>query len=240
MSKVKLNRREQRSLRVISKIVSIVAKILKVLMIIVIPFIVLVMIIVPVVVKHVEVKNNEISWVDKGKQITIRNGENKLEVVHNDKVVAESVGTSIDFKVFDSIKKNSKSAIIASFEAGMLLALFEVIFVMIILNNVEKLFRNISREDTPFTLENVIRVRRIAYFMAFTLIFGVVQQIPFAMLIDADHSGRGTFNITELLIVFASMYIFKYGYEIQKDSDCKIYGELEEEKKKSKSKKEDK
>lgn len=101
--------------------------------------------------------------------------------------------------------------------------------------HIEKLFNNINTGDTPFTLENVDHIKKVSYFMialiitpAFVSAFGSLLGMG-----DTIFEINGI-SILSILILFSFAYIFEYGYELQLDSKGKIYGDVDEEDKKTK------
>jgi hypothetical protein len=98
---------------------------------------------------------------------------------------------------------------------------------IIILSYVEKLFNNIKNNNTPFTINNVMYIKKISYFMIaliiVTPIFGII--INSLLSIVEENSPIELISILEILIIFSMSYIFEYGYEMQKDSKARMYNE---------------
>ena len=89
----------------------------------------------------------------------------------------------------------------------------------------KKLFININEKDTPFSLENVTFVKKIALYNALLVIssdiLGTIAGYIFYITLNVDIDIK---NYLFVLVIIALSYIFKYGYEIQLDSNGKIYG----------------
>ena len=100
---------------------------------------------------------------------------------------------------------------------------------MQILIKLDKLFFNIHNEDTPFTLENVGYIKKIAIFMILMLVFtnvaGYISQLALGVSLDIEIE---LMDVVYVLIIFSISYIFEYGYEIQLDSKGKMYGDEDE------------
>ena len=105
-SAVKFKENKQKQVRGISKAVYIIASICRVVTIIAIPFVILAMCLIPYVIKNVEVKDNEISFVYSSK-LSLEKKDDKYLMRFNDRVV---VG-DISFKNEEDIIKvfNNKS-----------------------------------------------------------------------------------------------------------------------------------
>ena len=87
------------------------------------------------------------------------------------------------------------------------------------------LFVNIHNEDTPFTLENVKYIKKVAIFLIAVVLFPDVTGILFEMITKVDMGAElEIVNLLLSLIVYVMAYIFEYGYEIQLDSKGRIYG----------------
>ena len=98
-----------------------------------------------------------------------------------------------------------------------------------LLKHLEKLFENINKGDTPFTLENVNHIKKMSYFMiACIIISGIGEGILESAVRSEFSFGLEMFDIVEILFLYVLSYIFEYGYEIQKDSNGKMYGEENE------------
>lgn len=96
--------------------------------------------------------------------------------------------------------------------------------ILIMLRSVERLFINIYREDTPFTLINVKYIRRIAFYLILSIfgpaVFGTVFQVITGLEFGISFE---LMDVMIALIIFSLSYIFEYGYEIQLDSKGKMY-----------------
>ena len=96
----------------------------------------------------------------------------------------------------------------------------------IALNHLAKLFHNINQGDTPFTLENVHHIKQMSYFMIATTIMTAIGNGISSIIMEQDFDMG--FDIFSILVFYSIAYIFEYGYELQKDSKGKIYGEEDE------------
>ena len=120
---------------------------------------------------------------------------------------------------------NSKFKIISYLEISIIFLLIDIIIMIIILNYVEKLFNNIKNNTTPFTLDNVNYIKKISYLMISLIIISPISNTIFNSILSTSNEENPIelIGILEILIIFSMSYIFEYGYEIQKDSNGKIY-----------------
>ena len=222
MKVVKFNEKKQNQVKTLSNIISLIGSIGKIVLMVAIPFVIIVMLLVPYIISNVEVKGNDLSL--KTENIEIVNNKT-LELFG---VAIIGVEEELEYKqVVEVFTNNSKFAIIGYLEGGFVFLLVDLIVMIIILSYVEKLFNNIKNNNTPFTLDNVIYIKRISYMMIALIMITPLSELLFNMLIDNLESSSGfeLMSILEILIIFSMSYIFEYGYEIQKDSKGIMYEE---------------
>jgi hypothetical protein len=119
--------------------------------------------------------------------------------------------------------------VIGYVETGLVFLVVCLVFICIILKSLENLFSNINNGDTPFTLENVNSIKRMAYIMIVLTILPNIAGVIFELLLHMNLDiGFEMFNLIEILFLFSIAYIFEYGYEIQLDSKGKMYGDEDE------------
>ena len=217
---------KQRKLKVLSKIIYILAKIGKILTYIAIPFIVLGMVVIPMLMNKIDIKNDRIILKDKGNIISIVEKNDKLVINVKDAKVAEVTSAKDISKIKDFFNNNSKGTIIAAGETALGFALISIIIAILLLRRVEKLFKNINKNDTPFTYDNVEHIRRIAFLMIISIILPAVASAVIEIILKVDLNIHfGAYNLIEILSLYVLVYVFEYGCKLQKDSKCKIYGE---------------
>ena len=220
MSVVKFNEKKQKQMKSLSNVIEMIGKIGSIVLMVAIPFILLVMILVPYVITNVDISENEIAFkTDKIKIID----KNKIEI--HDVIVGEFDGDISENEVIKMFLNNSNFKIISYIEVGLIFLLVDIVIMIIILKYVEKLFNNIKNNSTPFILENIAFIKKISYLMiALIIIFPVGGNIFNSILgVGTEESMISLISILEILIIFSMSYIFEYGYEIQKDSNAKIY-----------------
>ena len=221
MNVVKFNEKKQKEMKTLSNVIGMIAKIGSIVLKVAIPFVILVMILIPYVVSNIEVKENKITFKTESIKII---DKNKIEI--NDIIIGEFDSDLSENEVIKMFENNSSIKIICYLETAMVFLLVDVVIMIIILNYVEKLFNNIKNERTPFTLDNVIFIKKISYLMIALILITPISDTLFSIISGSSNGGDNPIEligILEILIIFSMSYIFEYGYEIQKDSNGKIY-----------------
>lgn len=220
MNVVKFNENKQKNIKTLSNVISLIGKIGSIVLKVAIPFIILVMLIIPYIINNLEINDNKIIFNTDNIKLT----ENNEIVIADIEFIKldEDIGSETIIDVFNS---HSKYEIIGYLEVGLSFVMVCVILMIIILNYVEKLFSNIKNNETPFTLDNVNYIKKMAYLLIALIMIEPISDIMFSLIFDLSNVS-GAFDlisILEILIIFSMSYIFEYGYEIQKDSKGKMY-----------------
>lgn len=226
MAVVRLEEEKQRKLKTLTKIIEVIAKIGKVFCYIILGFLAVFAIAIPVIIKNVEIKDNEIFYANES-IIKVEESENKLIIKMGDSIVAEETNAEAiqEIKDFLANSKDSKLLNTTYLELCLAVMVSAVVLSVFFLKHLALLARNIHDEDTPFTLDNVIHIRKMAYFMiAIIVVPAIISGIADAIVKTKAHFDFNFFNITEILCAFAVAHIFEYGYKLQQDSKGKIYG----------------
>ena len=226
MNVVKLNKEKQTKMKTLTKILSLIGKIGGIVVKVAIPFAILAMIILPFLLSNIEVKENKI----------ISNNTNIGIIEHNDRINITYKGhttiADIENKDIEDLKiviSENKTVTIVKIEIGLTLLITFLIILSMLLKHLETLFDNINKGDTPFTLENVNHIKKMSYYMIICIILsGIGEGTLNSSMRDEFSFGLELFDIVEILFMYALSYIFEYGYEIQKDSKGKMYGEENE------------
>lgn len=209
MSVVKFNKEKQNKLKIVSKTISIFSKILQVITIIISAVMIMSMLFIPSVINNTNVDNGSIIVADK----------NVMEFN------LDQMTTNTIVNVFE---EHSKLEIILYTEIIMICLTVSVMIISFAMLYLAKLFDSISKGDTPFTLENLKNIKRVAILFISYLIFPDVSGTLFQWITKIDMNID--YEITKIfyvLIIICIYYIFDYGHQIQLDSKGKIYGEVE-------------
>lgn len=225
MNVVKFEKEKQKKMKALSKIIEIIAKIGKICTRIGIFAIIIVMIILPFIISSVNVNGNIISfdskWSKDKIEIITENGESVIKA--NDEIVERYRSIENVEKVVDIFNNNSRTKIIFVTEFASTTLVIYLILIMFVLSYIESLFKNINEGGTPFTLDNVKLIKRIAYYMIAVIIISGVGSLSFELLLPSMNFSFSSFDLVEILFLFSLAYIFEYGYEIQKDSNGRMY-----------------
>ena len=209
MSVVKFNKEKQNKLKIVSKTISIFSKMLQVITIIISAVMIMSMLFIPSVINNTNVDNGSIIVADK----------NVMEFN------LDQMTTNTIVNVFE---EHSKLEIILYTEIIMICLTISVMIISFAMLYLAKLFDSISKGETPFTLENLKNIKRVAILFISYLIFPDVSGTLFQWITKIDMNID--YEITKIfyvLIIICIYYIFDYGHQIQLDSKGKIYGEVE-------------
>lgn len=209
MNVVKFNKDKQNKLKIVSKTISICSKMLQVITIIISAVMIMCMLFIPSVINNTNTDNERIIVADK----------NVMEFN------LDEMTTNTIVNVF---KEHSKLEIILYTEIIMICLAISVMIISFAMLYLAKLFDSISEGETPFTLENLKNIKRVAILFISYLIFPDVSGTLFQWITKIDMNID--YEITKIfyvLIIICIYYIFDYGHQIQLDSKGKIYGEVE-------------
>ena len=184
---------------------------------------------VPLVTSNIKVSNNEIKVFNE--VIKYERNEKEITFTHEDeseKITKESDVITLN-KVLKFAEEQDMNKIMIASELTICLIAAVLIITKMVVDNIIKLFTNIHDGDTPFTLDNVNYIKRIANLLIITLIVEIFGNAIVTLLFgDILNISIGLNNILYILIIYVLSYIFEYGYEIQLDSNGKIYGDINE------------
>ena len=226
MKVAKLKEKEQKRMKVLSKILYIIALIGKIATRIAAVVVLLITVAIPIVMSDIKYKDNTVSFKNFTKE-TITFVEEKDEIKVYDKKNKEIEDFEPEFTktVKKALDKNSIKDLTIGLTIGFVFLTIYLVILSIILRNVERLFRNINKGETPFTLENVSYIKKTAYYMISAIIISSCGSAALDILVRDVSVTVDTFDLIEILFLFAMAYIFEYGVEIQKDSEGIMYNE---------------
>lgn len=113
--------------------------------------------------------------------------------------------------------------VVFAFLVSYLLILYYAFF------HLEKLFDNIHNEETPFTLDNVEHIKKMAQLLIASVLVPDIGGLALQGIVRIDLGVEiGLMNFIYVMCLYSLAYIFEYGYEIQRDSRGKMYGDVEE------------
>ena len=226
MNVVKFEKTKQQKVKTIAKILSLIGKISGIVVKVAIPFVILAMIVIPILLSSIEIKENMI--VSKNNDINLIEHNNKINITYKGQTTISDIENK-DIEDLKIVLSENKTQTIIKIEIGFATLVAFLVILSKLLKHLEQLFDNINKGDTPFTLENVNHIKKMSYFMITCIILsGIGEGILNSSLRNDFSFGLEIFDIVEILFLYALSYIFEYGYEIQKDSKGKMYGEENE------------
>lgn len=224
---VKFKKEQQSKMKGLSKAIAAISKIGKIICLVCIPILIATMIILGIVISKVRITDNEIIW-NSNDVIRFTEVDNKIALTIDNEVVAD-VNENEIIIMKELLQNNSKVLVLVYLETGFVFLIVSLLLVSIMFRALEKLFNNINKGDTPFTLENVGYIKKMAYLMIAITILPNVIGLLFNIILEVDlNVGLEMFSLVEILFLFSIAYIFQYGYEIQLDSKGKMYGSKNE------------
>ena len=234
MSVVKFKEEKQNKVKGLSKAISIIAIIGRIICYVGLFFIGIAMIFAPIIIKNINVEGNKIVFTGPvDSSITLEENEDTegsvLIIKHNGATIVEEKNQYSIMTIKTALQNNDKTKLIVLSETALAFAIINLVLVSIVLLYLERLFKNISSGDTPFTMDNVRYIKKMAYLMIAVIVLpsggGLLAQFITGMDLDLDFE---MFNVIEILFLFSLAYIFEYGYLIQLDSKGKMYGDENE------------
>lgn len=221
MKVVKFKEEKQRQIKGISKIIYVVSRIAQIALWVGIVALIIGMIVVPIALNNTKISENEITIFNQSCEYEI--ADNMISI-GEEKINVETVSDLHGYLFGHSMMYH-----IAATEVVILSLGLTLLFMLVMLKYVEKLFVNIHNEDTPFTLENVKCIKKIAVFLIAAILFPEIGGKLFELVTKVDMGAElEVMNLLLSLIVYGMAYIFEYGYEIQLDSKGRIYGNEDE------------
>ena len=224
MNVVKFEEEKQKKMKTLTKILSLIGKIAGIVVKVAIPLVVIASVIVPILLSNIDVVDNKIISTNKNIQIQ-ELSNNRIDITYR----GISTVTNIQDRDIEDIKivlSENKTQAIVKIEVGFIILIGFLVVLSILLKHLEQLFDNMNKGDTPFTLENVNHIKKMSYLMIACIVLSRIGETVLNSIYQKELSfGLELFDIVEILFLFVLSYIFEYGYEIQKDSKGKIYGE---------------
>lgn len=227
MNVVKFKVEKQKKMKGISKTIYVIARIGEIVLIVSSVILAVLMFAFLIFANGVKIEDNSIIFFEE----TYNYETNDRIITVTEESTGKStqlyVDTDSDLQEFFNNHSKTFFVINTEFIGICIIAFSTLIFFM--LKNIEKLFINIHNEDTPFTLENINYIRKIAMFLIIAIIAPTIFGIIFQAIIKMDMNiGIEFMDLILVLIIFSMAYIFEYGYELQLDSRGKMYGDENE------------
>ena len=223
MNLVKFEKEKQQKVKTLTKILSLIGKIAGIVVKVAILFVIIAMIVIPIFLSNIDVENNKI--ISKNIDIQLVEHGNRINIDYKGHTAISDIPNE-DFDKLANVLKENKTITIVKLELGFTTLLVFLIILTKLLKHIEELFENINKGETPFTLLNVEHIKKMSYCMiACIILSGFGEGILSSSINNEISFGLELFDIVEILFLYALSYIFEYGYEIQKDSKGRMYGD---------------
>jgi transcriptional regulator with XRE-family HTH domain len=222
MSVVKFKENEQKKMKGFTKVLYVISKIAEVASIVGIVFSLLLVIAGAITVPNTKInlENNTIKVFDQKTSFELTDSELVIDgsvVSEHDKSISKEIEKAVNMST-------TKKLVIVEMVFLTMMAISFITYK--IFSYAAKLFKNIHDNNTPFNMDNVNAIRKLAlYSFLFVLIpdvigsiIGLIYNLEFGIEINLF-----AYLFSLMLLVLA--YIFKYGYEIQLDSKGVMYNE---------------
>ena len=223
---VTLKKEEQNKMKILSKFVLVFAKIGRVLCLITLPLIAISMLLFPYFMNKIQVKDNEIT-LKNSNIISLVEDNEKVVLKVNGLTIVDETKDYINAEIINVINNNSKGLIIGYVEVAFLTLFITMYLVSLVFKHLNKLFDNFNRGETPFTLENVLHIKKMAWLMIIVIILpnmgGAIFNLLLTTKINMDFE---LFDIVEILFLFSCAYIFDYGRLMETNHNSKMYSNI--------------
>lgn len=224
MNVVKLTKEKQKKMKYLSKIICLIARISKILVFLSIIIVTLVAVFIPIIGSNIKFENDKFFYKNQALSYEIKKGKMIFSSEENKKFeISIDENNSIE-KIEKYFSDISTLKLILTSEFITISLIITLIFIFLLLKYLESLFMNINRGETPFTLDNIKFIKKIALFIGLIIIFPFVLGILF-QLITKIYMGveLEVMNFLLILIIVSLVYIFEYGYQLQLDSKGVMY-----------------
>ena len=230
MKVVKLKEDKQKRLKILSKIIYTISKIGKICLRIGMVGIAIAMIVIPILGFNIKsIDDHTVKIFDYEVKYERDDYTIKYAVEDKEGKIEKQRAVENLNNLLDKVEGNEMTVIVCIAEFAFICLEASLLIISLSLGHIEKLFRNIPAGDTPFTFANVTHIKKMAYYMIALIILpsigGALLELITADAFDFDMNGV---SILTILVLFTLSYVFEYGYEIQLDSNGKIYGDSDE------------
>lgn len=230
MNVVKFKKEKQNQMKKLSKVIYVIARIGKIINKIGICILTILLIGMPFLLGNIKVEKNTLEIFDNKVNYEIT----EEEIIFSDNKESHNITDSEEVlvltKILNKLEGTSTVSIILFVEITLVLLISTLVLLYFTLMYLEKLFINIHNGETPFTLENVKYIKKMATLMIISIIVSNMSGFIIDLCTGAMVDGFGIelFDIIEILFLYSMSLVFEYGYEIQLDSKGTIYGEENE------------
>ena len=218
---VKFKENQQKNMKLVSKIIYIISKLGRIIVGIPTVLLLIVCTVFPIISHTFSVEENKIKILNNEISYSIENNILKIDNVEY------HINSSTNIKEF--IQNHDNAFFVFSIEYLLICIALLSALTTIVLHYLYKFYKNVYKNDTPFTIENEKFLKKIFIFALIEFVLTKLTAIIYSVIAKIDLAIE--FSISDIifiLILFSILYMFKYGRMIQSDSKAKIYGDIVE------------
>lgn len=220
----KLSREKQQKMKKLSKLIYIIARLMKIIAFGTACLITVFLIALPFVVGNIKVGENEVILYGEKIEYEIKDEEIILKDSRGETTLKEYNEVYPMKMLLKTLEKYPLSSLILFTEIAFFVLMITLVFLYFTFHHLEKLFQNFYQGETPFTLENVGHMKRMAKYMIVTILLPSICGSFCEILWDIDlNIGFELMDFVYILFLYSMSYVFLYGYEIQRDSKGCFY-----------------
>ncbi|MBO5376589.1 MAG: helix-turn-helix transcriptional regulator [Bacilli bacterium] len=201
MNVVKFNKEKQAKLKLTSKIISVLSKVISYVALIASIGVAILTFFTPMIINNTKVLNG------------------KIQIYGNE------FSSNQTAQLIEIINDNSNTQLIIYSIIICVCLIVTIMLLFFAFKYLSKLFDNINKDNTPFTLDNLNLIKKITYLLIGYSIFPEISGYLYQFItkIDMGIEIEG-FKFVFILIMICIYYVFDYGHQIQLDSKGIIYG----------------
>lgn len=160
-----------------------------------------------------DLKNQDFESSEGDSKIIIR--DQTIEFSQDGSVFTAKLSES-DIEKIEKFLESDLTKVFAVLPYVFAIAAISLIFTALMLGHGARVFKNIAKEKTPFTEENITRAEKAAKYLIISWVILIVANI--IMGIAMGGTGTQIFqtgSIVSIFIVYVAVYVLKYGYDIE-------------------------
>lgn len=226
-SVVKFAEVKQKRMKGLSKTLYLIARFLKIFNFLGIALVTVAMVLTIVLAFNTKKDANSLKVFDTTVKYEEKENEIILKYNNEQKVFSKNSEVIVLQEAIKVIENKSIQSIAILIEITFITLLIVFIFLNFIFKSIEKLFINLHDGETPFTLENVSYIKKIAYYLMAVIIIPNIVGLTMELIANINLGiGFEVFDIVYILGLFSLAYVFEYGHEIQKNLKSSMYGKV--------------
>lgn len=202
----------------VSKIISFITKINMILLIPAMGFVSIALLVTPFIISNVEVKDNKILFYDNEYTYKVESGS----ITIDDQVI-DLKEEKMSERILSMFKAENKMRTTVVSEILIMLALATLALIYQVFKNINKLFKNIANEETPFTENNIKYITNSTKYMIIIMFLSIFANLIIWTLTGMEAKiDISLMEILAILIAYSLSLVFEYGYSLQKEIDTTL------------------